>query len=233
MSPSSPAGAAVEKLRRAALDKYGRLSGPSWFDFCIETPGRGSLPDAEDAMQAILGQAAGRNDQGGPSGAQNQSAAAVGLDTARGHGGSPRGGAAAGTFGGSSRGVTSFVRWTTWLPGYGNQVEHEHDHVGIQDGQGEEPQARSTMESVLGQRYKVPLWDVPRGMQLHSIIVPTQDTRRAIFVASLLMRHKKHGLLVGPTGTGKTALIRGMIDGLHSDRYSTAVLQLSSTTSAA
>lgn len=65
-----------------------------------------------------------------------------------------------------------------------------------------------------------------------SIIVPTQDTVRYSFLISAFLTHKKHLLLVGPTGTGKTAYIKSLLTKQFSpDKYSYLMMNFSAQTS--
>ena len=66
-----------------------------------------------------------------------------------------------------------------------------------------------------------------------SIIVPTQDTVRYTYLIDTFLTHNKHLLLVGPTGTGKTAYIkRHLAKGLPMDKYSYLMMNFSAQTSA-
>jgi len=53
---------------------------------------------------------------------------------------------------------------------------------------------------------RVPNWRPLRGQDFHSMIVPTVDTVRNAFVLNTVVLHKRHALLTGETGTGKTVL---------------------------
>ena len=45
---------------------------------------------------------------------------------------------------------------------------------------------------------------MPIGLSMQELIIPTVDSIRNNFFLSLCVDLKKHFLLVGPTGTGKT-----------------------------
>jgi dynein heavy chain, axonemal len=53
---------------------------------------------------------------------------------------------------------------------------------------------------------KLPLFRYRRGMPFHKMIVPTVDTVRNGYVLKTLWRNKRHALLVGASGCGKTVL---------------------------
>jgi dynein heavy chain len=55
-------------------------------------------------------------------------------------------------------------------------------------------------------KYPIALWKPPADMPYHRILVPTVDTLRHEFILKSLIKNQKNVLLVGVTGTGKTAL---------------------------
>jgi dynein heavy chain len=61
---------------------------------------------------------------------------------------------------------------------------------------------------------KVPAWRPKKAQPFHEMIVPTVDTVRNAFVVNKLVAFKKHTLIVGNTGTGKTVLCQSQLDGL-------------------
>jgi len=54
-------------------------------------------------------------------------------------------------------------------------------------------------------------WKPPANQQFHKMFVPTADTARNRFVIQAYMRQKYHVMAVGTTGTGKTALLNGIL----------------------
>ena len=65
-----------------------------------------------------------------------------------------------------------------------------------------------------------------------NIIVPTVDTVRYTFLIDQLLRSKKHCLLVGPTGTGKTAYIKRHLQNGLPDTFVPLFFNFSAQTSA-
>ena len=76
-------------------------------------------------------------------------------------------------------------------------------------------------------------WRPPRdiGCDLSSVIVPTVDTVRNSYVLSTLMNERRHVLVVGNTGTGKSVLVQQQLNLLPSDKYQTQTLYFSAATS--
>lgn len=65
-----------------------------------------------------------------------------------------------------------------------------------------------------------------------NIIVPTVDTVRYTFLLDQLVRSHKHCLMVGPTGTGKTAYIKKYLQGSLPEAFTQLCLNFSAQTSA-
>jgi dynein heavy chain len=61
---------------------------------------------------------------------------------------------------------------------------------------------------------KVPAWRPQKDQAFHEMIVPTVDTVRNAFVVTKLVSFKKHTLVVGNTGTGKTVLCQSQCEAL-------------------
>lgn len=56
-----------------------------------------------------------------------------------------------------------------------------------------------------------PAFKAPPGTPFHRLFVPTVDTVRYQFLVSSLMQSAQHTLLLGATGTGKTAIAQNYI----------------------
>ncbi|KAG8186375.1 hypothetical protein JTE90_026794 [Oedothorax gibbosus] len=70
-------------------------------------------------------------------------------------------------------------------------------------------------------------------VNIREIIVPTVDTVRYAYLMDLAIRHKRPLLLVGPTGTGKTAYVQDkMMKGLDRETYVPSFIAFSTQTSA-
>lgn len=53
---------------------------------------------------------------------------------------------------------------------------------------------------------------IPKGGSYHSLLIPTIDNVRNNHMLNLYVKQKKHLLLTGPTGTGKTVNIMNELD---------------------
>ncbi len=73
---------------------------------------------------------------------------------------------------------------------------------------------------------------IPADAEYTNIIVPTVDTVRYTFLIDQLVRSNKHCLLVGPTGTGKTAYIKKHLQGGLPDSFVPLFFTFSAQTSA-
>nr|XP_042905569.1 dynein axonemal heavy chain 7 isoform X2 [Parasteatoda tepidariorum] len=70
-------------------------------------------------------------------------------------------------------------------------------------------------------------------ISMRDIIVPTVDTVRSSYLMDLGIRHKRPLLLIGPTGTGKTAYVQDkMMKGLDKDAFIPSFIAFSTQTSA-
>jgi len=76
---------------------------------------------------------------------------------------------------------------------------------------------------------RVPNWRPLRGQDFHSMIVPTVDTVRNAFVLNTIVLHKKHALLTGDTGTGKTVLGQSQLQNLP-ETHSQLIINFSAQT---
>ncbi|KAF6265404.1 dynein heavy chain 6 [Scenedesmus sp. NREL 46B-D3] len=73
---------------------------------------------------------------------------------------------------------------------------------------------------------------IPESLAFTDILVPTIDTVRYSHIMQLLVTHNKHLLFVGPTGTGKTVLVKSSLDQLDIGLYHIIPTAFSAQTSA-
>ena len=64
----------------------------------------------------------------------------------------------------------------------------------------------------------------------YKLMVPTVDTVRNQYVVTVLARARRHILLVGVTGTGKTAVMQSIMQSLPEQQYSTLLINFSAQT---
>ncbi|KAG1667277.1 hypothetical protein FOA52_012566 [Chlamydomonas sp. UWO 241] len=72
----------------------------------------------------------------------------------------------------------------------------------------------------------------PESATFNEIIIPTIDTVRYAYLMQLLVSHRKHLLLVGPTGTGKTIYVKAGLDALDRSVYQSIETAFSAQTNA-
>ena len=73
------------------------------------------------------------------------------------------------------------------------------------------------------------VWKPGPGMPYHKMLVPTVDSARNRFVIQTLLKNRINILIVGNTGTGKTAVINGILSELD-DSYTSMNIVFSSQT---
>lgn len=74
---------------------------------------------------------------------------------------------------------------------------------------------------------------IPRDIPVNQIIVPTIETIRTMALLGFLVRHQKHTMLVGPTGTGKSVyVIDFLLKKVETDIYKPLFINFSAQTSA-
>ncbi|XP_028177563.1 dynein heavy chain 10, axonemal, partial [Ostrinia furnacalis] len=77
----------------------------------------------------------------------------------------------------------------------------------------------------------VPTYEHDRDMKFPSILVPTVDTLRLTWLIKIMESVERPVLLVGDTGTSKTAIITNYLHGLPADKYIIQQMNFSSRTS--
>ncbi|KAJ1537226.1 Dynein heavy chain 7, axonemal [Nowakowskiella sp. JEL0078] len=76
-------------------------------------------------------------------------------------------------------------------------------------------------------------YSIPAKAKYSDIMIPTIDTARYSYLFKLLIRHGKHCLVVGPTGTGKSMYINEtLMNGLKKDLYNPMFITFSAQTTA-
>ncbi|KPA84182.1 dynein heavy chain putativedynein heavy chain point mutation [Leptomonas pyrrhocoris] len=78
----------------------------------------------------------------------------------------------------------------------------------------------------------VPELRIPEESEYQDIIVPTMDTAKYSFLVHLMIRNMHPAMLVGDTGTGKTIMMKALLQSLPKDGYSLNTIQFSAKTSA-
>eukprot|EP01116_Phalansterium_solitarium_P023771 TRINITY_DN849_c1_g1_i4.p1 TRINITY_DN849_c1_g1~~TRINITY_DN849_c1_g1_i4.p1 ORF type:complete len:3887 (-),score=1955.58 TRINITY_DN849_c1_g1_i4:123-11783(-) len=74
-------------------------------------------------------------------------------------------------------------------------------------------------------------WRYPTNAPFHKILVPTVDTVRNAFLLNALIKAGKHVLLVGNTGTGKSAITHNVLQQYHNETWTTLTVNFSAATS--
>jgi len=75
-------------------------------------------------------------------------------------------------------------------------------------------------------------FDIPATAQYHEIFVPTSDTERYSFLVHNFVTHNTPCLLVGDTGTGKTVMVKQLLNDLDKESFVLNMIQFSAQTSA-
>ena len=70
-------------------------------------------------------------------------------------------------------------------------------------------------------------------MNMSEITVPTAETASVLFWMDLLVKSGSHVMLAGPAGTGKTALVNGMLGKLNPENHLQTTVNMNFYTSAA
>lgn len=73
-------------------------------------------------------------------------------------------------------------------------------------------------------------WKPREGVPFAQLIVPTVDTVRNAFIISRLLQARRHVLVTGGTGTGKTVIVQEQMKMLDRERYSRLQLNFSAAT---
>ncbi|KAG4100119.1 dynein heavy chain and region D6 of dynein motor-domain-containing protein [Neocallimastix lanati (nom. inval.)] len=74
--------------------------------------------------------------------------------------------------------------------------------------------------------------DIPQNAEFSSIIIPTKDTGRYLYLMDLLITNTIPLLVVGPTGTGKSKyIIDKLLNGLSKEKYLPMLINFSAKTS--
>jgi dynein heavy chain len=69
-------------------------------------------------------------------------------------------------------------------------------------------------------------------LEYSELIIPTQDSVRYTYLLDLLVKHDKHVLMTGPTGTGKTVNINKQLQSGFGEKFVPICLTFSAQTSA-
>jgi dynein heavy chain len=76
-------------------------------------------------------------------------------------------------------------------------------------------------------------YEIPAKAKFNSITIPTVDTARYSYLLDLFIKHNKHVLLVGPTGTRKSVYINNkLLNGLPKEQFTPVFVNFSAQTSA-
>lgn len=68
-------------------------------------------------------------------------------------------------------------------------------------------------------KYPIATWKPPADLPYHRIHVPTVDTLRHEFILKILIKEARNVLLMGTTGTGKTALAASIMGNMPEKKW--------------